>query len=451
MKFIKSSFVVLIWTAIIMFASVSCNKTDEWNKIQKEVDSLSLVTDSLNKITDSLNVQHPTGVVIMNCTSSLVKGDTASVVFRVNPSTFNVSLDNIILDAVSETVYDYYDGKEESETKAVVPYNKAAVNFTIASVKPVKNEAGDTLTGEWVARIATNNDEAVKYMDEAILALDIKYNDYSGKEHLLSSEVFSMTVLPTIKEGLNMWGKSCYSYDSKLIPSATTPNAYISFDANTFKKRGTDKNGVTKMYTITDNIESINATLTKDYENVFTINKNVSESANAYIEFVPNLEHKKWEELKASGDSVMIVSYVLTISDKHSHSISDTLKFTYFAKNTTEYAFTVKAEPSTQYFDLTDFLHDCGYFSEDMANIRRLSTLTSVSSINGFLLKFSMDDEHKVILQVSTFKQLTPGTVYFDADKFFTTGLVMFYPAMKTTPECNALGFKVNLKATVIE
>lgn len=430
---------VLAGMVLVFFSSVSCNKTDEWEKIKKEV--------------DSLKTSHPSGIVILQHSANIVKGDTATINFRTNPSNFKVTAENLYLDAVSENIYDYYkeSEKKDDDVKSSVPYNKDAVNFKLASVSPAKNEAGDTLAGQWVAKIATNGDEAVKYYEEAIVSLILKYVDNQGVEQMISSDIMSMNILPTISEGLYVWKKSCYS--QRILTDTITPNAYISFDANKFKKRGTGDDGEVKLYSITDNIESINAVLTQEYEGVFSIKTVMAQEENSYIEFVPNPQHKKWTELKESGDSCMIVPFVVTVSDKYLHSVSDTLYFTYFAKNTTVYSFDFKAASgTTTLFDLTDHLKECGYLKEDLMALRRLGTLNNVNcSIPGFITKFSIDKEGNVTLQVTSYTKHTPGTVYYDPDNFYAAVLTMVYPSFLMTPECKALHIRINLKATIVE
>lgn len=392
--------------------------------------TLALLISSCNKM-DNVDEQqevpsHPSGIVIIKNPESFVKGDTLDILFRVNPSNAIPTLENVHLDGFWEKPYTKFDPEIPGDpgTRSHIPAYYDALNFKIVEINPSQNEAKDTLDGEWIARIASAVDPAINCYVNSVMAFVMSYNDKSGKEQTVSSEVFPVAMLPTIEEGLDIWCQPRYSY--KLVTKDTIPSAYISFDANKYKAEDDD----IFTYTLSENIENISAVLDSDYTDVFTILPCQKTEQNAFLEFVPNPAHPKWAELEASVDSTMTIPGTVTIVDKHNNLLDIDFTFIYYAANTIELPLEVTTSPTV--FDITQLLRQYGFYYEEFLQQKRRSIEIAEVSLDPFftVLHF-MEEEQKVEYSVNYFT--TPPVIDedYDLSKVHNTLTIQVIPDLK--------------------
>lgn len=428
LKFFKH-FTIFILFLPIAFIYSSCVKMEDIEAVKKQIDSLK----------QSL----PSGIVLISYPESIVKGDTAAVCFRVNPSEVIPTLENIHLDGFQERVFEYYDSnKKDADTKAQVPYYNDSHNFKIISIEPGLNEAKDTLKGEWVARVISTVDSSANCFVKAKLALVMSFKDFAGKEQTVSSGIMDFTMVPTISEGINPWYQSRYSY--KLISQDIIPSAFISIDVNHYKTANNEQIS----YSLTEEIDSIRAELDPAYKGVFTVIPVVREEKNAFLEFVPNSYHSKWVELENSKDSTMTVPGKVIITDSHNHTAEISFTFVYYALNTLVVPMEISTSPTI--FDITEELKKCGFYFDEYSNNRRASMNAASKTGDPFYNSIKFDRENKKGEYTIMYLEKPDAGEYYDPEEEFSRFSVSIMPGLNYTSH-TALEIKIVPKITVVE
>ena len=101
----------------------------------------------------------PTSIVIMdNAGGTVVKGNRFQVRFRVNPSGTQLTKDNVELDVQNSDTYFLYEEEGNNAAKTRASYVEPSDYYALESVEPDKNEAGETLDGQWIATIQTQGE-----------------------------------------------------------------------------------------------------------------------------------------------------------------------------------------------------------------------------------------------------------------------------------------------------
>lgn len=110
---------------------------------------------------DNLKNPIPTGVVILQDELNVQNGMSIEIPFRVNPSNFVPTKENVVLDVISSQI-----------TRA--EYGSSIPEYTLVDIQPDKNAQGEELEGQWLAVV-----EAAEgaYYGEARLALILTYTD----------------------------------------------------------------------------------------------------------------------------------------------------------------------------------------------------------------------------------------------------------------------------------
>lgn len=207
-----------IATVILTAGLASCSN-DEW---KDEVDSLKQPL--------------PVGIVQLSAPTEMVKGDTVTITFRVNPSDAPLTLESLLLDCLHNEVYELETKDKTTETR--VSYVAAPAHYKLTALELATNEKNEALDGQYIASVTATADANI--FDVSSLCLVIKGTDLQGKERLVSSEPFEITMVPTIEEGVSVWHAKNHSYhkinsDSVILPS------YISADEHTYALKGTDR------------------------------------------------------------------------------------------------------------------------------------------------------------------------------------------------------------------
>lgn len=412
--------------------------------------ALLLVAASCSKY-DAVTALKPTSFVILDAPTRVVKGDTISVVFRMNPSGSVPTMDNMQLDAVQETIYLVVNDKQQGaadsapETKGNKPYTQTPEHFKLIDIAPCTDEEGNTLTGQWVADIAASNDASQNFFDVAQLALVMQYNTTQGKTQYVSSPIFDLTLVPTLEEGLLIWNPTYYNYQGCL--TQTHPFAFIALDGKKYENQANKSDFM--YYSLTEDVSGITNHLDPAYQYAFDVQQVAEKEDNAYLTFTPQPGDSKWDELMANVDNTLSIADTLLINDAYGHSMQVATQFVYVARNEMDFTFDLNHAVGKYEFDVTDALGQCGYFPTDFANLRRANTSISISSGEGYWGRLIAEDG-RFLLQVNVYEALTPGEILYNPENTFFRLMVTTYPSpYLSTAAVSPLDLKVNLKAVV--
>lgn len=125
---------------------------------------------------DLLKNPIPTGVVILQDEINVQNGMTIEIPFRVNPSNFIPTKENVVLDVISSQI-----------TRAT--YGNSIPEYTLVDILPDKNAQGEELEGQWLAVVKAADGA---YYGEARLALALTYTDARGKQVWMTSSSISL-------------------------------------------------------------------------------------------------------------------------------------------------------------------------------------------------------------------------------------------------------------------
>ena len=143
----------------------------------------------------------PTSIVIMdNAGGTVVKGNRFQVRFRVNPSGTQLTKDNVELDVQNSDTYFLYEEEGNNAAKTRASYVEPSDYYALESVEPDKNEAGETLDGQWIATIQTQGE--ANFRNVANLHFVINYTDAAGTPRRISSDAVPVEIVPTVDEGI---------------------------------------------------------------------------------------------------------------------------------------------------------------------------------------------------------------------------------------------------------
>lgn len=125
---------------------------------------------------DNLKNPIPTGMVILQDEINVQNGRSIDIPFRVNPSNFVPTKDNVALDVISSQI-----------TRAA--YGNSIPEYTLVDIQPDKNAQGEELEGQWLAVVKAAEGA---YYGEARLALVLTYIDARGNQVQMTSSSISL-------------------------------------------------------------------------------------------------------------------------------------------------------------------------------------------------------------------------------------------------------------------
>lgn len=118
----------------------------------------------------------PTGVVILQDEIDVQNGSLVKIPFRVNPSNFVPTKENVALDIISSQI-----------TRAA--YGNSIPEYTLADIIPDRNAQGEELEGQWLAVVKAAEGA---YYGEARLTLILTYTDAHGNTVQMTSSSVSL-------------------------------------------------------------------------------------------------------------------------------------------------------------------------------------------------------------------------------------------------------------------
>ena len=114
---------------------------------------------------DTLKKPIPTALVILNPEYIVQNGKTFDIPFRVNPSNFVVTKENLSLDVPASHI-----------TRS--SYGTSIPEYELTDVQPHKDAQGGTIDGEWIATVSVKSGA---YYSSSLIALVLKYEDANGQ------------------------------------------------------------------------------------------------------------------------------------------------------------------------------------------------------------------------------------------------------------------------------
>lgn len=120
---------------------------------------------------DTLKKPIPTALVILNPEYIVQNGKTFDIPFRVNPSNFVVTKENLSLDVPASQI-----------TRS--SYGTSIPEYELTDVQPHKDAQGGTIDGEWIATVSIKSGA---YYSSSLIALVLKYEDANGQQVQITS------------------------------------------------------------------------------------------------------------------------------------------------------------------------------------------------------------------------------------------------------------------------
>ena len=120
---------------------------------------------------DTLKKPIPTALVILNPEYIVQNGKTFNIPFRVNPSNFVVTKENLSLDVPASHI-----------TRS--SYGTSIPEYELTDVQPHKDAQGGTIDGEWIATVSVKSGA---YYSSSLIALVLKYEDANGQQVQITS------------------------------------------------------------------------------------------------------------------------------------------------------------------------------------------------------------------------------------------------------------------------
>lgn len=193
----------------------------EISGFQSALSGLESRIQSLETIVDGLRVSNiPYGLVFIdNPADTMTKGESFQMRFRINPSGVSFTKDMLLLDGISSLCF----YRKDPGTKA--SYVKSSDHFSIASLAADKNEAGNTLDGQYVLKMAAAADDAV--WDESVIAFVGAYRDHESKLQYFSTPSYPVVMMPRPAEGLNPWHYPNATFLSTISGKNEAGNDYV--------------------------------------------------------------------------------------------------------------------------------------------------------------------------------------------------------------------------------
>ena len=152
----------------------------------------------------------PTGIVLLTSEVQVQNGTSVQIPFRVNPSNYVPTLEQLSLDVISSQI-------------TRVAYGTSIPEYTLVDIQPAKNSQGEVLDGQWVAIVEATEGA---YYGEARLALVLNYTDAQGETVQMTSTsvalLNSYVKLTSTSVALNGPSACTYLNTSTSLPISTS-------------------------------------------------------------------------------------------------------------------------------------------------------------------------------------------------------------------------------------
>lgn len=250
------------------------------------------------------------GLVLVSAdTVTVFKGDEFEIRFRTNPSGVILDKENLELDLISANTYKVFTETNDENVRA--SYVTPASHYEFISLSPDRNDAGDILEGQWVAKIRTRGEDNFMSYDQLMLVAS--YIDALGVRRQVSGAECVVHILPTIEEGIYIYSPKtqnfrAHNHADKGICLGSTGDCIpylIMFDPRAYK----NEKGKNWYYDLTF-IHSMEASIDgevlltdetdKEKTGLFTLN--VKKLYKGVVFLQPNPAHATWNDFENSEE-----------------------------------------------------------------------------------------------------------------------------------------------------
>ncbi len=256
-------------------------------------------------------IANPTGFVVMAYPDEVVNGDTATILLRLNPSTAQLTKEQVTIDCVNSDVYTIKENQTDEQSRAV-SYVTTSANYTLLDITP-DTLHNDTLQGQWRAKVLVKTDKNI--FDKSTLALVASYKDNEGKTINVSSDAFQMTLVPTPADGVTAWSPTLYTDTTKVKNADRTPYYWV-VEGNTYQNVA----GKQMDYEIDKRIRNTHFALGTIDNDTTTQAQTVLHDGNAYLySFLPLVDKAPFSDIAAGNAQNYRAQAYFTLEDKTGH------------------------------------------------------------------------------------------------------------------------------------
>ena len=359
----------------------------------------------------------PTSIVIMdNAGGTVVKGNRFQVRFRVNPSGTQLTKDNVELDVQNSDTYFLYEEEGNNAAKTRASYVEPSDYYALESVEPDKNEAGETLDGQWIATIQTQGE--ANFRNVANLHFVINYTDAAGTPRRISSDAVPVEIVPTVDEGIRFeYAKVQSLYYAQNNEVKTNPYALFN-DVNVYRN-AQGKEWYYNRYYVTE----IKTALDKD---ILQADTSTFYSEN-HMKYIPVTNAEPWASVTNGTAKKASTDVQVTLIDFGGTTKTLDLPVTYcYNKLTLDITMSASEinaayETSDYYlfkYDLSETLSEYGITPDAFALLSRFSSTNAVTGSEEHIHIPAVIDEvvgvadrqnFKPVIQYAVLDKLTPG------------------------------------------
>ena len=280
------------------------------------------------------------GIVLLYVPTEVVAGDTATIRFRVNPSSAPITKDNISLDCYEPNVYEMQKSHLEKvyvgdtvPTELVMArasYVTPSESYTI--VELLNDSAdGKPLDGQYVLRVAAQSERNI--FDLSQWTLVCTSPDANGDTANVSSQLFPLKQIPQPKDGLFAWSPQAVNFRTGTMHMTSPGNVFIdSVTVNGSKWVITPRTyvnattGGTMTYDYDTYVHDVTPVLLQDTTALTTTKQELTwgdlDEANGSHSFtaIPDTTVAPFSSYEADGDTNFVtLTNVLAVTDKYGH------------------------------------------------------------------------------------------------------------------------------------
>lgn len=240
----------------------------------------------------------PSSIVLLDDEGGMVvKGSMFQLRFRVNPSGVTLTKDDVKLDLQNSDTYYYVPSDATGQTRA--SYVSPSDYYELLSVEPDRNEAGDTLDGQWIATIQTRGED--NFRNVADLHLVVDYVDAAGVPQEVSSPGVPLEIIPTVDEGIDFGYSKVQTYRTE---KGEVNPYYLFYDAHTY----VSPSGGSWQYSW----NYVNNTRVESADSVIVHAEDFYEKH--YVTFT-SVDSKKWDPIDSGEAKLLTDTLHVTVTD----------------------------------------------------------------------------------------------------------------------------------------
>lgn len=392
----------------------------------------------------------PSGIVMLgDAGGTVVKGNTFQLHFRVNPSGVSLAEDDVKLDVQGSETYLLKVSDESASLQTRASYVESSDCYELVSVEPEKNDAGETLDGQWVATVQTKGEG--NYRNVADLHLVVDYTDAAGRVQEVSSPAVPVEIIPTVDEGLDFGYSGVQTFRS----SDGSVNPYYLFCyVNTYEAPSGEEWHYSWDY--------VNRVQVERPETVMAVDTTMFYDKH-YVTVTPDDLSSKWQPLDSGEAKMASDTASVRLVDVGGTEKTLRLPLTYAPSAITldielpasEINAAFDAGTKVYDCDLSGALRECGFTEDMLSRLLRFSVspvvhisareLPARAKLNGL-----DKDNFSPVLSFTFWRKVTPGFVS-EEGKFYIDLAVGSVPQGVDSELLYPIVMRINLNISVTD